>query len=119
MKKKEIFYPEARFCNFTDIDAMITFYTRVNALLKPDYVVLDVGCGRGRIDEDKIAIRRYLRTIRGKVAKVIGIDVDNAAVTNPSIDEFRLIQSEFWPIDDESIDLIVSHSVLEHIKHPA
>lgn len=118
MKKKESFYPEARFGNFTDIDGTIIFYTRVNGLLKPSNIVLDVGCGKSTIDKENIPFRKYLRTIRGKVTKVIGIDIDKDAGVNPYIDEFRLIKNESWPIDDESIDLIISDSVLEHIDNP-
>jgi SAM-dependent methyltransferase len=118
MKKKQIFYPESRFGDFTDIDSTITFYIRVNGLIKPSYIVLDVGCGKSTIPKDNIPIRRYLRTIRGKVTKVIGIDIDKTSENNPYIDEFRLIKDESWPIDSESIDLIVSDSVLEHVDNP-
>ena len=118
MRKIEIYYPEARFGNFTDIDGTITFFIRVNGLIKPSFTVLDVGCGKSTINKDTIPIRKYLRTIKGKVTKVIGIDIDEGAEINPFIDEFRIIQGRSWPIDDESIDLIVSDSVLEHIEDP-
>jgi SAM-dependent methyltransferase len=118
MNKIEIFYPEARFGKFTDVDGTINFFTRVNGLLEPHYIVLDVGCGKSTIQREGTPIRKSLRTIRGKVAKVIGIDVDKNAQGNPFIDEFRLIESQSWPIDDESIDLVVSDSVLEHVEIP-
>ncbi len=56
MNKKEIFYPEARFGNFTDIDGTMTFYTRVNGLIKPYDIVLDVGCGKSTIDKEIVPI---------------------------------------------------------------
>ena len=37
------FYPESRFGGFTDIDGTVAFYSRVNALVKPLYVVVDFG----------------------------------------------------------------------------
>ena len=119
MKKKEIFYPEARFGNFTDVDGTITFFTRVNGLLKSSDIVLDVGCGKSTIDKEEVPIRKDLRIIRGKVTKVIGIDIDKEAEGNPYIDEFHLIKNESWPIDDEAVDLIVSDNVLEHVENPA
>lgn len=117
---KGLFYPESRFGGFTDCDAQIVFWTRVNSLLTPSSMVLDIGCGRGRCAEDAVAIRRNLRTLKGKCRRVIGIDVDPAARANPCVDEFRLIQMADgpWPVEASSIDLAVSASVLEHVKNP-
>ena len=113
-----IFYPEAKFGGFTDIDGTIAFFNRVNSLLDPSFVVLDVGCGRGSHQEDPIDIRKNLRTIKGKVAKVIGIDVDQNAKDNPFLDEFHLIKENSWPVESNSIDLIICDYVLEHISNP-
>jgi SAM-dependent methyltransferase len=118
MSYKERFYPEARFGGFTDIDGTIAFYTRVNSLLDPTFVVLDVGCGRGQYNEDPIPFRRNLRILKEKVAKVIGIDVDQRAKDNQFLDEFHLMQDHSWPIENNSIDLIVCDNVLEHILDP-
>jgi SAM-dependent methyltransferase len=118
MPYKEIFYPEARFGGFTDIDGTMTFFSRVNALLEPSFTVLDVGCGRGAYATDPVAIRRKLRILKGKVSKVIGIDVDRKAQENPFLDEFHLIQNHQWPIENDSIDLIVCDHVLEHLDDP-
>jgi SAM-dependent methyltransferase len=118
MTYKERFYPEARFGGFTDIDGTIAFFNRINSLLNSSFTVLDVGCGRGAYADDPIAIRRNLRIIKGKVSKVIGIDVDNAAQDNSFIDDFHLIRGGSWPIENDSIDLVVFDNVLEHIKNP-
>lgn len=59
-------YPETEFGGFADIDGTLAFYRRVNALLTPDSVVLDVGCGRGEYRDDPIPIRRDARILRGK-----------------------------------------------------
>jgi hypothetical protein len=82
------YYPEAAFGCFSDIDGTIAFYFSVNELLEKDFTIFDAGCGRGVYGEDKIAFRRDLRIIKGKVAKVIGLDVDSEAGYNRSIDEF-------------------------------
>lgn len=115
---KEIFYPEARFGGFTDVDGTVAFFNRVNSLLDPSFVVLDVGCGRGAYSEDPVPVRRSLRILKGKVAKVIGIDVDNCARDNPFLDQFHLIEGDSWPVQSNSVDLIVCDNVLEHIENP-
>lgn len=118
LNNKGGFYPEVRFGGFTDIDGTVAFYNRVNSLLDPSYVVLDVGCGRGTYGEDPVPLRKNLRILRWKVAKVIGIDVDKNARVNPFLDEFFLIRGDSWPIGSNSIDLVVCDNVLEHIKNP-
>ena len=115
---KEIFYPESRFGGFTDIDGWIVFFNRVNALLDPSFVVLNVGCGRGAWHGDPVSLRRDLGLLKGKVAKVIGIDVDLDAQENPCVDEFHLIKDDVWEVDDDSIDMIVCDNVVEHIDDP-
>ncbi len=118
MSYKETHYPESRLGGFTDIDGTVVFFTRVNALLQPSGTVLDVGCGRGAYSEDPSPTRRSLRAMRGKVSRVIGLDVDEAAAGNPFLDEFRLLRGDRWPIDSDSIDLIVCDHTLEHVTDP-
>jgi SAM-dependent methyltransferase len=117
---KYIYYPEAKFGGFTDIDGTIAFYVRVNALLGDrQAVALDIGCGRGLIAEDEVEIRRELKILKGKCRKVTGIDVDEDAAGNPFIDEFHLIKpGGRWPVEDRSIDLAVGDYVLEHVGDP-
>jgi SAM-dependent methyltransferase len=112
------YYPESRFGGFTDIDGTIAFYLRVNALLDPSFVVLDVGCGRGSFAADPIAVRRELRDLRRKCRRVIGVDVDGGARENPGLDEFRLIAGSRWPVEEEAVDLCVSDAVIEHLEDP-
>ena len=117
------FYPEARFGGFSDVDGTVHFYTRVQALLAqmgPSAVVaLDIGCGRGVHGEDAVPYRRDLTRLRGRCAKVIGIDVDPAGRENPLVDEFRLIENvNRWPVQDASVDFAVADTVLEHVEDP-
>lgn len=118
MGNKEKFYPESQFGGFTDVDGTITFFNRVNSLLQPSFVVLDVGCGRGAYGEDPVPLRRNLRILKGKVAKVIGLDVDEDPHADPFVDEFHLINANIWPIASASVDLIVCDNVVEHVADP-
>lgn len=111
-------YPESRFGGFSDVDGTMIFYSRVKALVDSRSRVLDVGCGRGAYGEDPIPARRDLRILRGRVARVTGLDVDPQASTNPFIDEFRLLDGDRWPIESESIDLVLSDWTLEHVRDP-
>jgi SAM-dependent methyltransferase len=111
-------YPEHRFGGFTDVDGTIVFYTRIRALLQSRDVVLDIGCGRGSGGEDPVLTRRELRLLRGRCGRVIGIDIDPVGRANPTVDEFRLISSTNWPVENESIDLAFADFVLEHIAEP-
>lgn len=112
-------YPEARFGGFTDCDGTLAFYGRVRALLPADGIVADVGCGRGAHRDDPIAWRREVRVLRGRAKHVVGIDVDPAAAENPFLDEFRMMDSSGrFPLEDESIDLVVSDFVVEHVRDP-
>jgi SAM-dependent methyltransferase len=113
------FYPEVAFGGFSRIDGVIQFYSRVNALIESDSVVVDFGCGRGQHVEDPIPFRRGLRNLRGKVAKVIGLDVDITARDNPTIDEFySLTPGSSWPLENDSVDLAICDYVLEHLPKP-
>jgi len=118
-RHKLAFYPETQFGEFSNYDGTVAFYTRVNALLRPSSVVVDFGCGRGEHVEDPVEFRRKFRCLKGRVANVIGIDVDAAGCSNPTIDEFRLLENgENWPLPERSVDVVICDSVLEHILVP-
>jgi len=112
------YYPESAFGGFTHVDGTIAFYSRVSALLSPDAVVLDAGCGRGSYAEDPVAWRRDLRIFQGRCQRVIGIDLDPRAAEHPFLDEFHLLESPRWPLEDESVDVVISDYVVEHLSHP-
>ena len=116
---REQYYPESRFGGFTRVNGTLAFHLRVKSLVRPDMTVLDVGCGRGAVEE---RLRQdpweQCRVLKGHCRRVIGIDVSEAGKDNPLLDEFHRIESDRWPVDTASIDLLVSDAVLEHISNP-
>ena len=116
----ERFYPEVGSGGFTRRDGTIQFYQRVNALLQPEMRVLDFGAGRGASAFHGVRYVQALGTIRGKVEKVVGVDVDPIVLTNPLLDEGVVIRPhEALPFASESFDMIVSDFVFEHLEDPA
>lgn len=114
------FYPEVRVSGMTSIDGTIRFYNQVNALLRPSMTVLDYGAGRACwFEEDDCEYRKQLRTLKGKVDRVIACDIDPAVLRNRSVDEQLLIgHGGAVPLPDHSVDLIVSDYALEHVEDP-
>ncbi|WP_424938730.1 class I SAM-dependent methyltransferase [Algiphilus sp.] len=117
---KKAFFPETAAAGYSRVDGMVSFYGRINALLTSDATVLDFGAGRGRGQlDDHVPWRSSLQKLRGKCAKVIGVDVDSAIMEHPGLDEFHLIrENERLPLADSSVDLIVSDAVFEHVANP-
>lgn len=113
-------YPEVAAGGFTRVDGTIEFYTRVNALLRPDMLVVDYGAGRGQFVEDQSApLRRDLQNLRGKVGRVVGLDVDEAVLSNPTVDEAHVIEPGApLPVESQSVDLILSDYTFEHLDDP-
>lgn len=87
------------------------YATEVAKRLAPGLTVLDVGCGKGRLNP--FPWDRYPQIRR------IGIDPDLEAADNPAIHEFHLMQpGKPFPVGDESVDLAICLYVVEHIEDP-
>lgn len=98
------FYP-----NPDDRSPVPRFSRMVEGFARPDWVFMDIGCGAGRINT---------YDLKGKCRKIIGVDVTQAVLQNPLIDEAFVYDGNALPMPDRSVDVIFSIYVQEHVEHP-
>jgi SAM-dependent methyltransferase len=112
-------YPERQAGGFYHDDQVMMFFLRVHSLLKPEMTLLDFGAGRGLIADRDPSFVRDFQIFKGRVAKVIGADIDPVVNQNPVIDEAILIgPNGELPLPDESVDIVVSCATFEHLPDP-
>jgi SAM-dependent methyltransferase len=96
-----------------DLDALLA---AAGAAVQPDDVVLDIGCGVGRLT----------RVLAGRAAHVHAIDV-SAQMLDQAREHNAHLTNVTWhhgdgttlhPVEDDSIDAVVSHLVFQHIPDP-
>ena len=115
----QVLYPEVAAGGFSRMDGGIDFYTRVNSLLSPEMTVVDLGAGRGVFTTRERSYIQDLMMLRGKVARVIGLDIDPVVMENESVDEAHVLAvGGPFPLEDNSVDLIVSDFTFEHLDDP-
>ena len=111
-------FPERRIVSVLHRQDRQVFFSMVNDLVQEDHVVLDFGAGRNRFPEFGRHLNR-ISTFKGRCARVIGVDVDTAVLTNETLDEAHVITPDGrLPLPDASVDVIFSYAVLEHIDNP-
>jgi SAM-dependent methyltransferase len=86
-----------------------TFERRVDALLRPEHTLLDAGCGR---------TAPVLVKYRGKARRLIGVDLVDFPAPVPGV-ELRKGDLANVGVPDESVDIVMSRSVMEHVTDPA
>ena len=72
--------------------------------------VLDLGAGRGA---------NWPLNLRGRVARVIGVDVSDDVLLNPHLDEAHVFDGERMEfLESASVDLVCARYVAEHLRDP-
>src|SRR3990172_1927034 len=77
----------------------------IEEYIRPTDVVLDAGCGSGRVFQHRLA---------GRVRRVVGVDVTDELHGNPNIDDSAKADLRALPLRGETFDLIVMSHVAEH-----
>jgi SAM-dependent methyltransferase len=84
------------------------FEQHVQGLLRPEAVLLDAGCGR---------TAPVLRKFIGRARRLIGVELVPFTDVPPGIDAYNADLARL-PIESESVDVIMSRSVFEHLTDP-
>jgi SAM-dependent methyltransferase len=85
------------------------FEQRINRLLDANGTLLDAGCGR-----TAPVLRKYL----GRAKRLIGVELVDFTGVPETIETYNTDLANI-PIEDSSVDLIMSRSVFEHLQDPA
>jgi SAM-dependent methyltransferase len=102
---------------FSPRSGTIDFYLRVSTFLNEKSVAVDLGAGRGAwYYTETNTLARKIRDVKSQVKTLIGVDVDAAVMSNPTTTENRVIKNGQIPLDDQSVDIIFSDYVIEHIS---
>ena len=111
------FYPETAVGGYPHNDGEVEFYLRIGSLISPKSRVLDLGAGRGQwAVESAPRTRREVRWLKGRVAEMVGSDVDPAVLNNPALDRAVVTGlGEPLPFDDRYFDVVIADWVLEHV----
>lgn len=102
---------EKRFYSTDKYNGTIRFYSRLLVDICPASVVLDLGAGPKP--------QRGIGTLKGRVAKLVGADIDDAVLSNPGMDEAVKIEARNpLPFPSATFDLVYSDYVVEHVENP-
>ena len=120
MKSKNTFKPGKNLLGgYHELDGTIEFYGRINAILKKSDSVLDLGAGRGSwYSTDNCSYRREIHDLKKKVKYLVGIDIDDAVLENPTTHKNLTMSENKIPLESNSMDIIVADWVLEHVQNP-
>jgi SAM-dependent methyltransferase len=81
---------------------------RVEGLVTPGMTLMDAGCGR-----DVPALRPFI----GKAGRLIGIDLVEPRDVPEAIEYYQRDLADTG-LPDDSVDIVMSQSVFEHVEHP-
>jgi len=101
---KNRYYPDGK------IDGTAAFYDWIREHIKASHIVLNVGAGPGS--------DRSIRSLRGEVQKVEGVDPDPVVLSNTDLDGAMVSDCKTLPYPDNSFDLAWADFVMEHVENP-
>ena len=82
----------------------------VPALVQPEALVVDLGCGRG----DSVDVFR----VAEPSVRWIGVEVGDSEYETREDVELRVFDGVSLPFEDASVDVVFSKQVLEHVERP-
>lgn len=85
------------------------FRQLIERYVEPGQSVIDLGAGAGEINA---------YALKGRVGRIIGVDLNERVRTNPLLDEGIVADLASVPLPDATFDLAISIYVLEHIADP-
>jgi SAM-dependent methyltransferase len=86
-----------------------TLQDAIDEFVTPNSVVLDAGCGSGRV---------FAHQLAGRVRRAVGIDVTDELRGNTNVDGATKGDLARLPFKDATFDLIVMSTVAEHLTEP-
>jgi SAM-dependent methyltransferase len=101
---RERFYPDV-----VQRDPVAVFVQRLERSVKPTDDVLDLGAGAGELNT---------HALKGRVHRLVGVDVDPRVGINPLLDAGIRADIGMLPFRDCSFDIVFSIYVLEHVNGP-
>ena len=101
---RERFYPDV-----VQRDPVAAFIRRLERIVKPTDDVLDLGAGAGE---------QNIHALKGRVHRLVGVDVDPRVGTNALLDAGIRADIAMLPLRDCSFDVVFSIYVLEHVDRP-
>lgn len=91
-------------------DGTHMYYAWIRSYLTTTSKVLNIGAGP--------ETNSPVRTLKGEVAEVVGIDIDPIVKENRELDRGLVIKNGLFPLEDQSFDIVFCDYVLEHVEHP-
>ncbi len=88
----------------------LKFYDWIRSSIRPEFIVLNIWVGT--------TSGNNIKSLKGKVQKIVGADIDPVVLDNKDMDESFLIENDTLPFSSNTFDMAWADYVLEHIEKP-